>query len=268
MSEPLRGPHRPCRLRLPRFVGTALALGLLLCVFLPAAAHADECRSTVGAPAAHSAEEITARLSFIRQSLRDTAVRERRFVLGWSLNYVGLAAGTWVLYPLSSNPEGQRIASAWNSATSLAAALLVLIDPLQVIRDKNRMEALLATPNPAQSECALLIKAEQLLKHAANNEASARGARSHIISTLTTVGLGVVLAYALKQPDSAVTSTPIGIFLGELMLASRPIVAVRRLQSYRSGDLSMPAVPPFNLSLGVAPLAVDSGYGAAVTGAF
>ena len=230
-------------------------------------AQASECGSTVGAAPAQSDQEIDARLRFVQRSLRDTAILERRFLLGWGLTYVGLAAGTWVLLPLSSNPENQRIASAWNSSTSVAAALLLLIDPLQVIRDKNKMEALLAQP-AAQSSCAVLMKAEQLLKHAADNERGARGARAHIISSLTTVGLGVILAYALKQPDSAVTSTPIGIFIGELMMASRPLLAVRRLQGYRSGDLSLTSPPASGFSLGLTPLALNSGYGAAISGAF
>lgn len=82
------------------------------------------------------------------------------------------------------------------------------------------------------------------------------------------MGLGLVLAYALKQPDSAVTSTPIGIFIGELMMASRPLLAVRRLQSYRSGDLSLTSPPTGGFSLGLTPLALNSGYGAAISGAF
>ena len=255
--------------RHPRKRRYLVALWLCAVLLLRAiAAQAGECGSTVGAAPAQSDQEIDARLRFVQRSLRDTALLERRFLLGWGLTYVGLAAGTWVLLPISSNPQGQRIASAWNSSTSVAAALLLLIDPLQVIRDKNRLETLLAqTPSP-QSSCAVLMKAEQLLKHAADNERSARSARAHIISSLTTVGLGLVLAYALKQPDSAVTSTPIGIFIGELMMASRPLVAVRRLQSYRSGDLSITSPPTGGFSLGLTPLALNTGYGAAISGAF
>lgn len=246
-------------------------IALTFCAVLvtrAAPAQAGECDSTVGAAPARSEQEIDARLRFVQRSLRDTALLERRFLLGWSLTYAGLAAGTWALLPFSSNPEGQRIASAWNSSTSVAAGLLVLIDPLLVMRDKNRMEALLAPSAQPQSSCAVLMKAEKLLQHAADNERSARGARAHILSSLTTVGLGLVLAYALKQPDSAVTNTPIGILLGELMIASRPLLAVDRLRSYRSGDLSIVSPPAGGFSIGVTPLALNSGYGAAVSGAF
>lgn len=248
-------------------ISTVLALVFMVLATRPAAAQV-ECASTVGAAAAHSEAELAARLRFLRQSLRDTAVLERRFVLGWSLTYVGLAAGTWALLPFSSEPDKQRIASAWNSSTSIAAALLVLIEPLQVIRDKNRLEALLTPATPAPPDCAVLARAEQLLKHAASSETGARSTRAHVLSALTTVGLGLVLGYGLKQPDSAATNTTIGILLGELMIASRPTVAVQRLRSYRSGDLTIPPRPAGGLSVGLAALPVSSGYGAAVSGAF
>lgn len=266
MPDPA-GRERGRRTR-PRRRGFSAALVLTAVALLasPAAAQV-ECDSAVGAAAAHSEAEIAARLRFLRQSLRDTALLEQRFALGWSLTYAGLAAGTWALLPFSANPDGQRIASIWNSSTSIAAGLLVLIGPLQVIRDKNRLEALLAPARP-QSDCAVLSHAEQLLKHAARSETGARSARAHIISALSAVGVGLVLGYGLKQADSAATNTTIGILLGELMIASRPTVAVQRLQSYRSGDLSIPPPPVGGFSVGLAPLLISSGYGAAVSGAF
>lgn len=238
--------------------------GLLIGVARPTASYAAEC---AGPTAAVSALPSAARISFLRASLHDTARLERRFALGWSLTYAGLAAGTWFLLPFADDFEGQRKASAWNSATSVAAGLLVLIDPLLVIRDHRRLEALLAADPSAG--CATLAAAEQLLVHAAGSEQSARGPRAHILGALTTVGLGLVLGYALQRPESAAINTTIGVFLSEIMIASRPTVAVTRLQRYRSGDLSDSAAPPTGgLSLGIVPLRLDSGYGAALSGAF
>ena len=175
--------------------------------------------------------------------------------------------GTWLLLPFADDFEGQRRASAWNSATSVAAGLLVLIDPLRVIRDHRRLEALLAAdPSPG---CATLAAAEQLLVHAAGSEEGARGPRAHILGALTTVGLGLVLGYALQRPESAAINTTIGVFLSEIMIASRPLVAVTRLQRYRSGDLGTATTPPAaGLALGLVPLRLDSGYGAALSGTF
>ncbi len=242
-----------------------LLSGLLAGVAWPTASCAAEC---AGPTAAVSALPSAARLAFLRASLHDTARLERRFALGWGLTYAGLAAGTWALLPFSDDFYGQRKASAWNSATSVAAGLLVLIDPLLVIRDHRRLEALLAAdPSPG---CATLAAAERLLVHAAGSEEGARGPRAHILGALTTVGLGLVLGYALQRPESAAINTTIGVFLSEIMIASRPMVALTRLQRYRSGDLSVstPAPAAGGLSLGLAPLRLDSGYGAALSGAF
>lgn len=241
-----------------------LLFGLLLATLArPAACHAAECP---GPTAAVSELPVAARLAFLRQSLTDTARLERRFALGWSLTYAGLAGGTWLLLPFADDFEGQRRASAWNSATSVAAGLLVLIEPLLVMRDHRRLEALLAAdPHPG---CATLAAAEKLLVHAASSEQGARTARAHALSALTTVGLGLVLGYALQRPESAAINTTIGIFLGEIMIASRPTVATLRLQRYRSGELDAPPPAAGGLTVGVVPLRLDSGYGAALAGAF
>lgn len=241
-----------------------LLSGLLAGLGWPTAAQAALCP---GPTAAVSELPVAARLAFLRASLTDTARLERRFALGWSLTYAGLAGGTWLLLPFADDFEGQRRGSAWNSATSVAAGLLVLIEPLLVMRDQRRLEALLAAdPSPS---CATLAAAERLLVHAATSEQGARTARAHALSALTTVGLGLVLGYALQRPESAAINTTIGIFLGEIMIASRPTVATLRLQRYRSGELDGP--PPADgggLKVGVVPLRLDSGYGAALAGAF
>ena len=238
--------------------------GLLAAVTWPTPSCAAEC---AGPTAAVSALPVAERLAFLRASLQDTARLERRFALGWGLTYAGLAGGTWLLLPFADDFEGQRRASAWNSATSVAAGLLVLIDPLRVIRDHRRLEALLAAdPSPG---CATLAAAEQLLVHAAGSEEGARGPRAHILGALTTVGLGLVRGYALQRPESAAINTTIGVFLSEIMIASRPLVAVTRLQRYRSGDLGTATTPPAaGLALGIVPLRLDSGYGAALSGTF
>ncbi len=193
---------------------------------------------------------------------------ERRFLLGWSLAYVGMAAGTWLTVPFYSDPGQQVTASAWNSATSAAASLLVLTGPMPIIRDEQRLERLLARPPLPGQRCAVLAEAERLLKRAADSELSARSARSHIIGIFTTIGLGLVLGYALQRPDSAATNTTIGLVLNELMIASRPTVGIRGLESYRNGTLIAVTPPPFVVDLHLAPTRIADGYGVAVGSAF
>lgn len=248
-------------------VGVA-AVGLLAGFFCPAAAQAGECAGQSGAAPLLGEQKVEARLQFVRQSLRDTARLERRYLLGWNLSYLGMAAGTWFLYPFAADQRGQRISSAWNTATSLAASLTVLIDPLRVIGDQHRLEALLSQPAAADQRCAVLAKAEKLLAHVAENETGARSSRSHIISFFTTVGLGLILGYALQRGESAAINTSIGVVLSEVMIATRPTLAIRRLESYRSGNLDATAPPPTHLSWAIVPTVTTTTYGAALGGAF
>lgn len=244
------------------YLAAALFLTTWLTFVRSAEAGAEECTNAAGLPL--QPQDISARLQFLRASLRETARLERRYAIGWNLTYLGFAAGTWTLLPFSDDPQGQRKASAWNSATSLFASLQVLIDPLLVVRDHRRMEALVKQPS-ALKDCTVLHKAELLLQHAANSETSARSAKAHIFSFLTTIGLGLVLGYALERPDSAAINTTIGITLGEIMIATRPTAAIRQWQDYRNGNLRLTA-PREGFALRVLPFRTNDGYGVAIGG--
>lgn len=244
-------------------------LGLHL-ILLPKNSSAVECPLPAGAAPALAQRSKEVRLSFLRQSMRDTAALERRYLLGWSLSYAGLAAATWVLVPFYDDPRPQYTTSAWNSATSVAASLLVLTGPMPILRDEKRLERRFqnASRNDPAQDCAVLLEAEQLLQRAAANEASARSAQSHLLGTLTTIGLGLILGYALNRPDSAAMSTTIGIVLDELSIASRPTVGIRRLESYKSGTLTAITPPTFVPLMGLAPIRLTNGYGLALGGVF
>lgn len=233
-------------------------------------AQAGECAVPDGAAAALSEQKVEARLDYIRDSMRDTLRMERRFLIGWTLGYAAMAGGTWLLVPLSDDPK-QRVASIWSSANAAGGALLNLIQPMRVVTAQRRLEKLIAQTPPAEQRCAQLREAERLFALAANNESGARSPISHLSSILSNIGLGLIQAYVVKRPDSAATSLPLGIVVGELLIWTRPQVAARRLASYRAGDLSAP--PPrkwYQLtSLPVpVPLAVDGGQGLALAGTF
>jgi hypothetical protein len=176
------------------------------------------------------------------------------------------------MVPFADDPRYQYTTSAWNSATSLGAALLVLTGPVPILRDAKRLERLAAAAPAGEAEpaasCALVAEAERLLQRAADNEAGARSARSHLIGTLSTIGVGLILGYALDRPDAAAQSTAIGIVLGELYIFSRPTIGIRRLESYKSGELAAITPPTFVLPISLAPVRLGDGYGIAAVGAF
>ncbi len=242
-----------------------LSLGVLLTTTRPL--HAGECAAPLQATPALGQKDDAQRLQFIRESLRDAARLERRFAVGWSLTYVGLAGASWALVPLSNDPR-QPLDAAWNSAKALGASMLVLIEPLQVVRDQRRLEELIARDTTAEDRCAQLAQTERLLTHAARSEGRATHVLNHLGTLAVNVGLGLALGYGFNRPDSAAMGVALGTTIGEIMMATRPQLAVRRLASYRAGDLHR-SEPPSPLSLGVfATQLGSSGYGVAVAGRY
>ncbi len=177
-----------------------------------------------------------------------------------------LPAGTWLFVPLSSDPR-QYVESAFNTGTSLLAALLVVIRPIGVIRDQQRMERLLLQQGTGDVRCTVLAESERLLLHAADSQESARNALAHIGNVAVNVGLGLVLGYGLDRPQGAAVNTSVGIVLGELMIATRPRQALRSLERYRIGNLQ-PESETLTMPLSVTPLLMRSGYGVAVSSNF
>lgn len=214
-------------------------VGVLLAIApAPSVAVAGECGVPVGAQAALAERDTEARLRFLRESLAETARKERRYLLGTSLTYAGFIGGSWVLVPLSDDPR-KRVDAIWSSSTALAGGLQNLIEPLRVMRDHRRTEELVAQAAAVSGEprCRLLREAELRLEHAAKSEASARGPLARIGGALINVTLGLVLAYGLKRPDSAAQNTTIGLLVTQVMIEARPTEAIRRLERYRTGDL-------------------------------
>lgn len=235
-------------------VGIALA---------PSGAVAGECGVPVGALSALAERDTDARLRFLRESLAETARKERRYLLGTSLAYAGFAGGSWVLVPLSDDPN-KRIDAIWSSSTSIAGGLQNLIEPLLVMRDYRRAEELVARAAAVSGEprCALLREAERRLEHAAKSETSARAPFARISGAVINVALGLVLAYGLKRPASAAQNTTIGMLVTQLMIAARPTEAIRRLERYRAGDLDLVSSAPSQVTL--APLFTPTSEGLSV----
>ena len=242
--------------------------GLILFWLLTAArpVGAGECAAPLQAAPALVMQDDDQRLQFIRQSLRDAARLERRFAVGWSITYVGLAGASWVLVPLARDAR-QNLDAAWNSAKALGASMLVLIEPLQVVRDQRRLEELLAAGDRPEQRCAQLAQAERLLAHAARSEGRATHVLNHLGSLALNIGLGMALGYGLDRPASAAMGVALGTAIGEVMMATRPMLAVRRLERYRAGDLHL-SEPPSGMSLAAFPTQLGSGYGVAVAGRY
>ena len=244
---------------------TALGAGALTLSALAPSARAGQCAAPAGAAPALAEQDAEERLRFIREALLETVRREKRYMIGWSLTYAGFAAGTWALVPFSNDPR-KPIESAWNSSISTLGGLQNLIEPLLVVRDKNRVERLFSEPGN-RTRCQVLAEAERHFQHAANSEIGAKSAKAHITSLLVNVGLGLILGYGLKRPEGAAMNTTIGMFTSEIQIATRPTFAARRMESYRAGNLA-PAPPDPKIFFTPVLSPTDTGYGLAVAGAF
>jgi len=228
---------------------------------------AEECAAPASAEPEVARLDRATRLRFIQKTLQDTARAEKRFALGWSLTYTGLATGTWLFVPLSPGDQGRLIESAWNSGTAGFAALYVLLDPLMTAHDSHRLERLLSRTEGSGNPCQVLAEAERLLAHAANKETAARGALAQLGNLAFNVGLGLILGYGLNRPAGAAMNTTIGLTLGELMILTRPQVARHGLDRYRKGELTAPPSPS-TVSWSVTPIASGTHYGLALAGSF
>jgi hypothetical protein len=229
------------------------------------AAHAAECAVPTGAAPSLGEHDAATRLRFVRDVLRETAVKERRFLVGWALTYTGFAGGAWVLVPFSDDPR-KPIDAIWSSATAVAGGILAVIPPAIVLRDHRQVERLAASSDPPS--CDTLREAERRLEHAAASELGAGSALGHISGVAINIALGLVLGYGLKRPDTAATNTLIGIFVSEFMIVTRPLAAARGLERYRAGTLTAAATTPPRLTLspGLAPL--DGGLAVSLAGTF
>lgn len=238
--------------------------GAVLSGPLAGVARAERCATPVGATSALAEQDAEARLQYLVRGMHEVGRKERLFTIGWSLAYAGMAGGTWMFVPLSSEPN-QWVASTWNSATATAGGLLAIIQPLRVMRAEKRAAAQATAAGPL---CTRLATAEQQLSFAARNEQGARTPVTHTLAILTGVSLGLFLTYVLKQPKAALTSIPVGIVISELQILTRPQTAIRHLDNYLKGNLTTPKPQPPKLTLlpGLAPL--DGGMGVTLGGTF
>lgn len=244
-------------------LATALC-GALLASPLRGVARAERCATPVGASSALAEQDAEARLQYLISGMHEVGRKERLFLIGWSLAYAGMAGGTWMFVPLSSDPR-QWVSSTWNSSTAVAGGLLGIIQPLRVLRAEKRAAALATQPGPL---CTRLAAAEQQMSFAARNEAGARSPSSHTLAILTGVSLGLFLTYVLKQPKAAMTSIPVGTVITELQILTRPQTALRRFDSYLRGNLTLVKPPPPKVTLIPLLSPIDGGLGVGLGGAF
>ena len=133
--------------------------------------------------------------------------------------------------------------------------------PLSVRSDDETLERTLADASGAgggvMAPCLVLAHAEELLEHAAKEEARLTGLFMHLTTFLLNAAYTAVLAVAFRDLETTVVGGAGAFVIGELEILSTPSGAVRALERYRLGDLgggSRRAAVSWTLApLGVAP---------------
>lgn len=218
-----------------------VALGLAVQVLLGSAPAAPGrvCPAIEGGSPALAAQDVEARLAFIEARLRHDGRRARQWSWAFGGSYAAIAVGSVI-----AAPQIKDVASRPDLYVGAGSALiglgLIVVAPLQVMRDSDALAAHVAGAGPDVDRCRLLAVAEARLVRDARSEAFGRGWLIQSGNALLGVAAALILGFGYRRWVSGVINGVASIAVGELMILTQPIGLVRDLRSYRAGDLRPP----------------------------
>ena len=231
------------------------ALGLSF-AFFASSAFAGECSATlVGGQPALQHLNVETRLHFIRERLRDDAHHASVWSYSWGAIYSSLAIGQFVAVPFVS--PASRPDFYVGGGASLIGLVPLVVTPLKVMGDEERLEESQVEPTGADP-CALLAKAEELLIRDAANEAEGRSLLFHGGNVVVNAGISLIIGAGFGHWTSATISLLTGVATGEIMIFTQPVGALNALHAYRRGDVVSPT-PVFRVA--VVPLVARNASG-------
>jgi len=134
------------------------------------------------------------RLHFIRERLLSDAHHASVWSYSWGAIYSSLAIGQFVAAPLVSSSSGPDFYVG--GVASLIGLAPLLITPLKVIQDGERLEESRAE-TPKADPCASLAWAEELLVRDAANEADGRSLLFHGGNIVVNAGIFFIIGAGL-----------------------------------------------------------------------
>ena len=177
------------------------------------------------------------RLRFIRERLRSDAHRARAWSYSWGAIYSSLTISQFIAAPLVSRASGPDFYVG--GGASLIGLVPLLVTPLKVMGDEERLEESKAE-TPGADPCVSLARAEELLIRDAANEAEGRSLLFHGGNVVVNAGIFFIIGAGLGHWTSATISLLTGVATGEIMILTQPVGAFTALQEYRSGVLTAP----------------------------
>ena len=213
-----------------------------------------------------------ARLTFLRNVMRDQARRARLWMWGWAGIGVGLSAGNFTVAALAKTSD-DRVDPLTGGVTSLTIPLGILVKPLRVTRDQEALEAYvstMSTPIGSIAPCLQVARAEELLASSADDEALGTGIFAHAFAVLGNTAVALFLGLGFKHWGGALLNGVGGFLITEAQIYTQPSGAVHAREAYSRGDLSSfsSTLETSQVTWTLAPLSVAGAQGIAVIGTF
>ena len=225
---------------LRRSTSVALLCGMLA-VVAAARTGGAACVAPPGAPQALANVDGRERLFWINRHLELVARRGRVWALGWGVGIGAAGAASLMAVPFVA--PSNRVDWYTGAATAAVGVVPFIVSPLTVTRDGPRLGELIATTPLADDDqtCALLAKAELMLRDDAANERRNRAWYIHVGNLAFNTGVFLFLGIGFHHWTAGAVNGLAGAAVGEAIIFTQPTGAIHAAEAYDRGDLSAAA---------------------------
>jgi hypothetical protein len=206
-------------------------------------ARAATCIAPPGAPRTLVSVDGRERLFWIVHRLEVDARRGRVWAGAWGVG-IG-AAGAASLMAVPFVEPSKRVDWYTGAATAAVGVVPFVVSPLAVTRDAPKLRDLVATTPLADDvqTCALLARAELMLRDDAANERRNRAWYIHVGNLAFNTGVFLFLGLGFHHWTAGAVNGLAGAAVGEAIIFTQPTGAIRAAEAYDRGDLSVAAAP-------------------------
>ncbi|HVU51717.1 MAG TPA: hypothetical protein VHL80_13570 [Polyangia bacterium] len=214
-----------------RSAGVALA-SLIAAVSAGGRPRAATCPAPAGAPATLAAVDGRERLFWISRQLEVDARRGRVWAMGWGVGIGAAGAASLMAVPFVA--PSTRVDWYTSAATAAVGVVPFLVSPLSVTRDAPKLRGLLdaAPPEDDAQTCALLARAEHMLRDDAANERLQRRWFIHAGNLAFNAGVFLFLGLGFHHWSAGAVNGLAGAAVGEAIIFTQPTGVIDAERAY------------------------------------